>query len=134
MESVPNGPQTVQVPPGTPIIELDEDDTLHELWVTDWTEFDLPQQGLNWRLAAMSALLADGLLEFAIAMEYENQEKVVLAHMRGDRYEWEHSIIPRAQQMAIALTPASMEPLELRKASWDPTVSEYDCGIRKAEG
>lgn len=134
MESVPNDPSLIQVPPGIPIIELDEDDSLHELWATEWTEFNLPQHGLNWRLVAMSVILSGGILEFAVALEYENQEKIVLVHMRGDRFEWENSVIPRAKEMAVALTPDGMAPLDLRQSSWDPTVSEYDCGIRKIEG
>lgn len=134
MESVPEDPKSVRVSPGIPIIELDEDDSLHELWATDWTEFDLPQQGLNWRLIAASAILSGGILEFVIALGYESQEKVVLVHMRGDRFEWENSVLPRAREMATALTPQEIEPLELRRSSWDPTVSEYDCGIRKVQG
>ena len=134
MESVPTDPKSILVPPGIPIIELGKDDSLHELWTTEWTEFNLPQHGLNWRLVAMSVIHSGGILEFAIALEYENQEKVVLAHMRGDRFEWNNSIVPRAKEMAIVLTPEGVAPLELRLSSWDPIISEYDCGIRKTEG
>ena len=134
MESVPAAPKSIRVPPGIPIIELGEGDSLHEFWATEWTEFNLPQHGLNWRLVAMSIIHSGGILEFAIALEYENQEKIVLVHMRGDRFEWENSVIPRAKEMAAALTPDGMDPLGLMQSSWDSTASEYDCGIRRTEG
>lgn len=123
------------VAPGIPIIEIDEDDSLHELWVTEWTEFDLPQYGPNWRFVLMSVVFSDGILEFALVKEYENQQKEIIVHMRGDRFQWDSSIVPNAIEMVGSLTPKEMDtPFELRRASWDPVASEYDCGIRKIQG
>ena len=78
----------VKVAPETPVIEIDDDDSPHEIWKTEWTEFDLPKYGMNWRIVLISVLLSDGILEWALIKEYEDHSKEVITHMKGDRYAW----------------------------------------------
>lgn len=126
-------PPIVKVAPEVPIIEVDEDDSLHEIWITEWTEFNLPQYGLNWRIVLFSIVRADGILEWALTKEYEDRTKEVISHMRGDRFLWENTILPGVKEMMHALSPQEPEPQELTltKTSWDDRpVSERELGIR----
>jgi hypothetical protein len=84
----------VKVAPEVPIIEIDDDDELHEIWTTEWTEFKVPQYGDNWRLVLISAILSDGILEWAIFRQYETGIKEVITHMRGDRGPLDHQSLP----------------------------------------
>ena len=126
-------PPVVRVPPQVPIIEVDEDDSLHEFWTTEWTEFTEPQYGLNWRIILLSVIRSDGILEWALVREFEDHSKEVNSHMSGDRFVWDQTILPAVKEMVRALSPR--EPVEqeltLTKSSWDERpVSERDLGIR----
>ena len=126
-------PPITRVSPEIPIIEVDEDDSLHEFWTTEWTEFNLPQYGANWRIILLSVVRSDGILEWALLREYEDHSKEVISHMCGDRFVWEKTILPGVREMMHALSPQKPTPqqLTLTKSSWDERpISERDLGIR----
>jgi len=113
--------ETYRLPPGIEVIELEDGDRPHEVYVTDWTEFQEPQYGPNWRFVLLSVIRKSGELEFALIRQYEYAGKDVVAHMKGRPENWvmvmEHAIqIARAGSVHDPKYPVE---LEFEKSTWD---------------
>lgn len=114
-------PETYSLPPSLEVIELNEGDIEYEAWATDWTEFQEPQYGPNWRFALVSVIRSNGTLEWALIRQYEHSGKDVILHMAGDFEQWETHIIPNAQAVVKAGSPKDTKygiELVLEKTTW----------------
>ena len=114
-------PEVYRIPPGIPVIETDEHDLQHEAWATEWTEFQEPQYGPNWRLVLFSVLRASGALEFALIRQYEYAGKDVILHLSGTIGQWEAFAIPHAQRIAKLSSPSDpkyAQEMKLQKTTW----------------
>ncbi len=114
-------PEVYRIPPGIPVIEIDEGDLEYEAWATEWTEFREPQYGPNWRIILISVLRASGALEFALIRQYEYAGKDVILHLQGALDQWETFVLPHAQRIAKLSSPRDPKhplELELKKTTW----------------
>ena len=58
------------LPAGHPAITIDDDDVMHEIYWSDWTEFDDLKYGPDWRFVLISVKRNNGKIEFALIRHY----------------------------------------------------------------
>ncbi len=109
----------VTLPSGTPVIDIDNDDEMYEVYWSEWTEFDDLRYGPDWRFAMFSVVRKDGEIEFALIRHYENDMKDVLIHMKCSKDTFPN-MVKGAQKIVKAGSPQEPEPfvMELRKGEW----------------
>ncbi len=111
--------EIVTLPAGHPAILIDNDDAMHEIHWTEWTEFDDLKYGPDWRFAMFSVVRQDGQVEFALIRHYENDMKDVLIHMKCPKDVFP-SMVEKAQGIVKAGSPKDPEPfaMVLKKGEW----------------
>lgn len=111
--------EIVTLPAGYPAITIDDDDKMHEIYWSEWTEFDDLRFGPDWRFALFSVERKTGKIEFALVRHYENDMKDVLVHMECGESAFP-SMVEMAQGIVKTGSPTEPEPFEmaLRKGEW----------------